>query len=144
VFAAVLCECVLSLTPDPGKVLGEFFRILDPGGYLILSDLYLRCGDITGSGYPQALDRTCCLAGATSKERTLERLAAAGFSLRSWEDHSQRLRALAARLVFAYGSLEAFWNDFCGQIRTDTIAESSAVSRPGYFLLVARKEEGNG
>lgn len=37
---AVLSECVLSLCPDPLHVLGEMRRVLQPGGYLVLTDIY--------------------------------------------------------------------------------------------------------
>jgi arsenite methyltransferase len=63
-----------------------------------------------------------------------------GFTLLAWEDHSEALKRLAAQLVFACGSLQAFWGaaDAC----TPVNAFPSAVqrARPGYFLAVARKE----
>jgi ubiquinone/menaquinone biosynthesis C-methylase UbiE len=143
-FAAVLCECVLSLTPDPGRVLGEFQRILDPGGVLLLSDLYLRCGDGGASTHPPTKDAACCLAGAVTKEKTLARLSAAGFGLIAWEDHSPLLGQLAARLVFAYGSLAAFWQRVYGDTRSRPWCTAADGGRPGYFLLVARKESFDG
>ncbi len=39
---AVLCECVLSLSGKPDQAVAEFRRILKPGGYLLLTDIYLR------------------------------------------------------------------------------------------------------
>jgi SAM-dependent methyltransferase len=144
VFAAVWCECVLSLTPDPGKVLGEFFRILDPGGFLILSDIYLRCGESGASGQVPATGAACCLAGAVSKEKTLARLSTAGFSLLIWEDHSHLLSILAARLVFSYGSMAAFWRRIHGNSPSRPWCGGADGGRPGYFLLVARKQRFNG
>lgn len=144
VFAAVLCECVLSLTPDPGRVLGEFFRILDPGGFLILSDIYLRCGKIDASGQAPATEVACCLTGAVSKKRIHARLSSAGFSLIVWEDHSHLLSVLAAQLVFTYGSMAAFWQQAGGNPRSHPSCRAAAGGRPGYYLLVARKENFNG
>ena len=42
VFDGVFCECVLSLLSFPENALCEFHRVLQPGGYLVLSDIYLR------------------------------------------------------------------------------------------------------
>ena len=42
VFDGIFCECVLSLLPLPENALREFHRVLQPGGYLVLSDIYLR------------------------------------------------------------------------------------------------------
>jgi SAM-dependent methyltransferase len=144
VFAAVLCECVLSLTPDPGKVLGELFRLLDPGGFLILSDIYLRCGDMAATGQAPAPEAACCLAGAVSKRKNLARLSAAGFNLIIWEDYSHLLGVLAARLVFAYGSMAAFWRHVSGNPRSRPACNAANGGRPGYFLLIARKERFDG
>jgi SAM-dependent methyltransferase len=144
VFAAVLCECVLSLTPEPVKVLMEFFRILDPGGFLILSDIYLRSGDIGAAGQASTTDVACCLTGAAAKERTQARLTTVGFSLVVWEDHSHLLGELAARLVFAYGSMAAFWQRVRGNPPPRPSCGVADGRRPGYFILVARKERCNG
>jgi ubiquinone/menaquinone biosynthesis C-methylase UbiE len=56
-------------------------------------------------------------------------LAERGFRVVLWEDHTPLLKELAARLVLAHGSLEGFWCNAAG-----------AGGRPGYYLLVARKE----
>jgi arsenite methyltransferase len=40
--SAVVCECVLSLVADPAAAWREWARVLAPGGFLILADLYLR------------------------------------------------------------------------------------------------------
>lgn len=39
-FDAVLCECSLSLLDDPDEISAQFFRLLSPGGLLLLSDIY--------------------------------------------------------------------------------------------------------
>ncbi len=38
----ITCECVLSILPEPEKTLGEYHRVLKSGGYLIVSDIFLR------------------------------------------------------------------------------------------------------
>jgi len=104
----VLCECVLSLLEEPGRALDEFRRVLRPGGHLILSDLYRRSGP-----------------GPWSSRAELEtQLAERGFRTLLWEDHSRALQELAARMVLAGESLDAFCGP-CGCV-------------PGYFLLAAR------
>jgi len=90
----ILCECVLSLLDDPAAALGEFRRVLVPGGFLILGDLYERT-----SG-----------AGPESLETLLESQA---FHLVLWEDHTHLLHQMAARLVLAGCPLDGL----CGAVR---------------------------
>jgi arsenite methyltransferase len=149
--AAVCCECVLTLTPDPSKVLQECFRVLAPGGYLLLSDLYLRAGSEPIAPVRRQNAPACCLDGATTESGVRARVHAAGFQIRRWEDHSDLLKVLAAQLVFAYGSMNAFWL-IAGSIQADpaqTIGKASVdmgrdPRRPGYFLLIGRKEHADG
>lgn len=109
---AVLCECVLSLCPDPLQVLGEMWRVLQSGGYLVLTDVYAREGRSgKWTGKPGVY---CCLEGAVDRTTTEDRIAAAGFDLMAWEDHSARLKQLAAQLIWSYGSLDAFWTAVAG------------------------------
>ncbi len=137
---AVFCECVLSLCPRPEAVLAACRRLLRPGGWLVLSDLYLRRPELApaSSGGPGG----GCLAGARGKGEVLEQVSGAGLELTLWEDHSRLLHQLAARLVFACGSLAGLWawlglGQGCGA--------DPRPAKPGYFLLLARNpEEGHG
>lgn len=100
--AAVYCECVFSLIPAPMVALDEFSRVLQPDGYLVITDPYRRTGVIpdlltAGSGG--------CLRGAVARKTMLHRTQTAGLSLCLWEDHSDLLNVLAARLVWAGISL---------------------------------------
>jgi len=83
----LLCECVLSLLDDPQRALGEFSRVLRPGGCLILSDLYER------SGNPQ-----------TNQRAMDSSLHDHGFTTLLWEDHTPLLREMAAQLILAGAS----------------------------------------
>jgi arsenite methyltransferase len=139
-FDAVLSECVLSLCPDPLQVLGEMRRVLKPGGYLVLTDVYARqrqAGKGTGSK-----GVNCCLHGAVDRATTEDRIAAADFDLLLWEDHSARLKQLAAQLILSYGSLDAFWSAVAGPDAATAPCGSGAGGggRAGYYLLVARKK----
>lgn len=140
-FDAVLCECMLSLCSDPLHVLRELQRILQPGGYLVLTDIYARgTTAATGTGRPTV---HCCLQGAVNRSTTEDRITETGFELLLWEDHSVRLKQLAAQLVFAYGSLDAFWTAVGGPDTAATMQGSGAggCNRPGYYLLVAQKTD---
>ena len=141
----ILCECVLSLLPEPGRALREFHRVLHQGGSLILSDIYLRGG---GGGERVPLEGEVlrqeqaddCLKGARSASFMETMLSEAGFAIHLWEDHTQSLRAFAAQLVLAHGSMDMYSEGtneiWCSGMSLPT----RAVLRAGYYLLVARKK----
>lgn len=133
--AAVLCECMLSLCPDPVPVLAQAHRMLSPYGFLIVTDIYART-----HGDAPRVDRSqirCCLEGAMDRNTIESSLAGAGFELLLWEDHTPLLKHLAARLILAFGSRVA-WRLITGN--GDLSGPAACAGRPGYFLLVARKE----
>ncbi len=118
-YDGALCECVLSLLPDPDAALAEIARVLRPGGALALSDLYARGPDIRPAG---AQSGQSCLAGAVTLEEMADRLERNGFTVLDCEDHSRALAEFAGRLMFAGWERPA-----CG-----------AGARPGYALFAAR------
>lgn len=133
---AVFCECVLSLTADPERALAECRRVLAPGGFLVLSDLYRRDGGNGGGNVPA---RTC-VEGAVTRGAGEARLAKAGFRLTLWEDHSRLLAELAGRMIFAHGSLEGFWAAVGCPAAGISCANTAPGARPpGYFLAIARQ-----
>ncbi len=74
----VISNCVINLAPDKRKVFREAFRVLKPGGRLMVSDIVLR------EALPDAVKNsvaayTGCIAGATSKVEYLGALSSAGF-----------------------------------------------------------------
>jgi SAM-dependent methyltransferase len=115
VFGAVFCECVLSLLPDPVRAMGELVRVLAPGGALVVSDLFRP------QGMPRAPAGESCAAEAFSFAEMLGMFRAAGLYPRAVENHTRRLKELAARLLFLGEPLD------CPTCAT------------GYYLLVARK-----
>jgi len=135
VFDGIFCECVLSLLPLPEKALCEFHRVLHPGGYLILSDVYLR--NPGTRSYPLF----SCLSGAVTESERITQVRDCGFELLLWEDHSGYLKEMAARIVWTLGSREGLMKLFF--TGTSSICDWEAIqrARPGYFLLIARKKE---
>ncbi|MDI6871920.1 MAG: arsenite methyltransferase [Bacillota bacterium] len=78
-FDAVISNCVINLAPDKERVFREAFRVLKPGGRLMVSDLVLL------KPLPQELREsvalyTGCVAGALQREDYLNAIAAAGFT----------------------------------------------------------------
>jgi ubiquinone/menaquinone biosynthesis C-methylase UbiE len=137
-FGAVVCECMLSLCPNPHGVLGEIQRVLQPGGFLLLADVYARMpGD---GGWVDSVVHSC-LQGAVDRGTVERRVADAGLDLELWEDHSPLLKQLAAQLVWTYGSLDAFWFALGRSDAIENMRQGEAVcsNRPGYYLAVACK-----
>ena len=132
-FSALFCECVLSLLETPERALPEWHRVLAPGGYLVLSDLYDRSGNF-GDGLLAALER-CCLDGVYGQQDLCRRIERAGFDLLLFEDHTPLLKQLAARLVWTHGSLDAFWS----AAKMGCATARPGVGKPGYYLLIACK-----
>jgi MoaA/NifB/PqqE/SkfB family radical SAM enzyme/SAM-dependent methyltransferase len=75
----VISNCVINLSPDKRKTYGEIFRVLKPGGRMVISDI------ITDTAIPptiknNVLYRGECLGGAMQQEELVAMLSAAGFA----------------------------------------------------------------
>jgi SAM-dependent methyltransferase len=136
-FSALFCECVLSLLHDPASALEEFARVIHPEGFLILSDVYARMPDEAPS-LPH-LPVQCCIKGAVGMKQIMAWVEESGLTVVTWEDHSALLKHLAAQLIFSFGSLNAFWATACGEGHPDEIEATVKRARPGYYLLIARR-----
>jgi ubiquinone/menaquinone biosynthesis C-methylase UbiE len=133
----VLCECVLSLVNEPRQAVGEFSRVLRPGGFLILSDVYDRSADNVAQN--ESTVSGPCASALRSRPFVEKLLGDSGFGPLAWEDHTRYLKELAAQLILSNESLTEF-HDLCAVF--DAGCASSAGSlpvRPGYYLLVAQK-----
>lgn len=74
----VISNCVINLVPDKGQAFREAFRVLKPGGRLIVSDIVLnsRLPDFV---LQSIVSNVGCVAGASSRGRYLEDIRNAGF-----------------------------------------------------------------
>jgi ubiquinone/menaquinone biosynthesis C-methylase UbiE len=75
---AAISNCVINLSPDKGKVFQEVFRVLKPGGRLMISDIVLL------RELPALIKESIeayigCLSGAIMKDEYLTKIKAAGF-----------------------------------------------------------------
>ena len=74
----VISNCVINLSPDKGKVFQEAFRVLKPGGRLMVSDIVLL------RELPHFIKNSIeayigCLSGAMIKDEYVQKVRAAGF-----------------------------------------------------------------
>ena len=76
---AIISNCVINLSPDKGRVFREAFRVLRPGGRLMVSDLVLlnRLSDEVAESVEAYVG---CVAGAVIKEDYLREMRDAGFA----------------------------------------------------------------
>ncbi len=77
-FDVVISNCVINLSPHKRKVFQEAFRVLKPGGRLVISDI------VAIQPLPHSLKNsiesyTGCIAGAALKNEYLKEIKAAGF-----------------------------------------------------------------
>lgn len=74
----IISNCVINLVPDKEKAFQEAFRVLRPGGRLMVSDIVLL------KGLPDFVKQSIeayvgCIAGAVKKDKYLEAIRSAGF-----------------------------------------------------------------
>ena len=74
----IISNCVINLAEDKQKVFNEAFRILKPGGRLMISDMVL-IGKLPEKILKSAGMYAGCIAGALEKEDYLAKIRKAGF-----------------------------------------------------------------
>ena len=75
---AIISNCVINLSPDKRRTFAEAFRVLKPGGRLMVSDLVLT-GPLPPAVKRSAEAYAACIAGASQKAEYLRLVKAAGF-----------------------------------------------------------------
>jgi len=74
----VISNCVINLVPDKKKAFAEAFRVLKPGGRLMVSDLVLR-QELPLSIRESIEGYVGCISGAAMKDAYLDAIRSAGF-----------------------------------------------------------------
>jgi len=75
---AVISNCVINLAPDKKRVFKEAFRVLKPGGRLMVSDIVLT-KELPDNIKDSIEAYIGCLAGAISKDEYIMAIRSAGF-----------------------------------------------------------------
>jgi arsenite methyltransferase len=130
----VVVECAFSAMADKQKALAEFNRVLVPSGKLIVTDIYARGAAVSAD---MGLPPSSCLAGMKTREELVHLLEEAGFSIDVWEDHTPMLSEFVIRMIMEHGSLQPLWE--CENGDSQSVQGAIKKSKPGYFLLIARK-----
>jgi arsenite methyltransferase len=74
----VISNCVINLSPDKKRVFGEAFRVLKPGGRLMVSDIVLL-KDLPDFIKSSVAAYVGCVSGAMMKDEYTEAIKGAGF-----------------------------------------------------------------
>ena len=74
----IISNCVINLSADKDRVLGEAFRVLKPGGRFAVSDVVTR-GEVPAAVRESMLLWVGCIAGALADSEYKDKLANAGF-----------------------------------------------------------------
>ena len=94
----VISNCVINLAPDKGKVFREAFRVLKPGGRVMVSDIVLS-KPLPKNVRDEVVTYTGCIGGAILDEEYLQHMRDAGF-------HDVKITSKAGQSL--YGAYSAY------------------------------------
>lgn len=141
-FDFVLAECTLSLMNDIGMTLSEVRRVLKNGGFFVVTDVYAKNPDAAADLKNSSI--VSCMRGLHDLEKLEERIEDMGFDILLTEDCSDLLKELMVKIIFQFGSMDVFWNKAVGSgdCETGTLFQQKIkLCKPGYFILIGRKEQ---
>jgi arsenite methyltransferase len=75
----IISNCVINLAPDKSRVFSEAFRVLKPGGRMMISDMVLL-KDLPGFILESISAYVGCISGAMKKDAYLNTISGAGFN----------------------------------------------------------------
>lgn len=97
---AIISNCVINLAPDKSKVFAEAYRVLRPGGRMMISDIVLE-KPLSEQDREEIANYTGCLGGAILEQDYLALMREAGFEdvrvVSKWSDGqsaSAKIRAV--------------------------------------------------
>ncbi|MEJ8553022.1 DVU_1556 family methyltransferase [Tepidibacter sp. Z1-5] len=135
-FDAVFAECTLSLMKKYEDTLQEIHRVLKPGGFVIISDVFAKEPDYIDE--LKNSDIQTCLRGLIDIENLLIETENKGFEVIILEDWTSLLKQLMVDIIFKYDSMDKFWNittcENCSDFKTKL-----SLCKPGYFFMIAKK-----
>ena len=124
----ILSNCVINLSPDKPRVFSEAFRVLKPGGRLMISDIVLL-KDLPEVVRSSKKAYAACIAGAVKKSEYLDAIRHAGFA------NVEILSEKPAGAIRASEIDHLDPNAFTGEEAIQQLAEAAAVNYEGYEIL---------
>mgnify|MGYP000867916146 CR=1 FL=1 len=140
-FDGVFAECTLSLMSNLEKTIDEVYRVIKPGGYFIISDIY--SGKTEFLEELQGYSINTCLRNPHNLLKLKNLLTEKGFNILLEEKYDKYMKQLIVKIIFQYGSMEEFWNTSgvtCGCLEGQGFQNALKKSKLGYFLIIAHKE----
>ena len=74
----IISNCVINLSPDKDRVFAEAFRVLKPGGRMLISDIVTQ-GELPNEIRENLEMWATCIAGALDEKEYLQKIGNAGF-----------------------------------------------------------------
>jgi arsenite methyltransferase len=147
-FDVVITECAFSLIPDKELAARDIWRVLKPGGRLVITDIILR-GTVEKELQRQ-INFPCCFTGTLRLEEYIQLFKLAGFQSHYIEDRSDELKKVGYQFYMHFNSAENFSElrpaGPCQKkgkdnsvVSFELLQEFFQLSKPGYALMVMTK-----